>query len=432
MMSGMTVQTAVAGCNCRLDRIGAACLLALALAAPARAQVFTGRIDVTVEDPTGARLPGVVVELSGPEVQTQVADAAGQAHFLSLPVGVYTVKVSLTGFAPETNSHVEVVSGASTALDVKLKVAGGSETVNVVAVTRAVDVRRATTTVNISLTEMQELPTARDPWALLETVPTVFLDRVNVGGSESGQQANYNAKGAQNTDNQWTLDGVPVTDMGDSLVRPRHASGASAFYYDFDALQEMAITTGGADAQNAKDQTGRDAGPTRPIETTWTQGGPTRYYKGEGNFIVRKGLFASVKGGYVSAGFDLVPAGGLAKDYYIDSGGVAHNTYYQYQTSRPQLYFGGDASYFSGINEVKFGASWRRTSAETQQMWPASHLIATWDQYPNMLVQVARDYNSVTSAHYSSAYVTDTLSVDRLTLTGGLRFDWQSSSLGAA
>src|SRR5207248_9706805 len=87
--------------------------------------------------------------------------------------------------------------------------------------------------------------------ALLETVPTVFLDRVNVGGSESGQQANYNAKGAQNTDNQWTLDGVPVTDMGDNLVRPRNASGASAFYYDFDALQEMAITTGGADAQNA-------------------------------------------------------------------------------------------------------------------------------------------------------------------------------------
>src|SRR5262245_10887970 len=471
MMNGMT------------RRIGAVCLLVLALAAPARAQLFTGRIDVTVEDQTGSRLLGVVVQVSGPEEQSQVTDTEGQAHFLSLPVGVYTVRLSLTGFAPETNSHVEVVSGASTALDVKLKVAGGSETVNVVAVTPAVDVRRATTTVNISMTEMQELPTARDPWALLGTVPTVFLDRVNVGGSESGQQANYNAKGAQNTDNQWTLDGVPVTDMGDNVVRPRHASGASAFYYDFDALQEMAITTGGADAQNAtggvqvnivlrrgtnlphgslryffendslqsvnmstdlaaalgdstgrgnrtesyrdygfdlggpllkdkvfvwgtmgrtgidlltlnglstktsfdniafkaegrlnnavrgnfafyenaKDVDGRDAGPTRPVETTWTQGGPSRFYKGEGNLIARKALFASVKGAYVHSGFDLIPAGGLAKDYYIDAGGVAHNTYYRYETSRPQLYFGGDGSFFSGINEVKFGASWRRT-----------------------------------------------------------------------
>ena len=536
------------------SRLVVCCLLAVCVALPARAQVFTGRIDVTVEDQTGSRLPGAVVELSGPETETQIADAEGQAHFLNLPVGVYTVKLSLTGFTPETNSHVEVVSGASTALDVRLKVAGGSETVNVIAVTPAVDVRRATTTVNISMEEMQELPTARDPWALLATVPTVYLDRVNVGGSESGQQANYNAKGAQNTDNQWTLDGVPITDMGDNLVRPRYASGASSFYYDFDTLQEMAVTTGGADAQNAtggvqvnvvlrkganlphgsaryfyesknlqsvnissdlaaalgdttgkgnridnyhdygfdlggpllkdsvwvwgamgrsaidlltlnglstdttfhntafkaegkwtdsvrgnfafydnaKEVDGRDAGPTRPPETTWSQSGPSRFYKGEGDFVVAKGLFASVRGAYVSAGFELIPAGGLTKDFYFDAGGVAHNTYYQYQTNRPQHYFGGDASYFTGINEVKFGASWRGTSADTQQIWPGSHLVATWDQYPNMLVQVARNYSSVTSARYLNAYLTDTLSLVRLTLTGGLRFDWQTSSLGAA
>jgi len=36
---------------------------------------------------------------------------------------------------------------------------------------------------------------------------------------------------------------VPVTDMG--------ATGSSAFYYDFDSFQEMAVTTGGADASNA-------------------------------------------------------------------------------------------------------------------------------------------------------------------------------------
>ena len=98
--------------------------------------------------------------------------------------------------------------------------------------------------------ELQELPNPRDPWAVMQTVPTVYIDRVNVGGSESGQQSNYNAKGAQATDNTWSIDGVPVTDMGDNLVRPEHASGSSAFYYDFDSFQEMAITTGGADAQN--------------------------------------------------------------------------------------------------------------------------------------------------------------------------------------
>ena len=102
----------------------------------------------------------------------------------------------------------------------------------------------------MTLDELQSIPTARDPWVVMQTVPTVYLDRVNVGGAESGQQSNYNAKGAQDTDNTWSIDGVPVTDMGDSISRPRHASGSSAFYYDFDSLQEMAITTGGADAQN--------------------------------------------------------------------------------------------------------------------------------------------------------------------------------------
>src|SRR5712671_4869883 len=101
----------------RMIAAAAACLVALALASPARAQVFTGRIDVTIDDASGGRLPGVSVELSGPSEQTQLSDAEGQAHFLNLPVGVYTVKLSLVGFAPHTSSNVEVTSAASTALE---------------------------------------------------------------------------------------------------------------------------------------------------------------------------------------------------------------------------------------------------------------------------------------------------------------------------
>ena len=87
-----------------------------------------------------------------------------------------------------------------------------------------------------------------------------------------------------------------------------------------------------------------------------------------------------------------MPVGGLVTDYYIDDGGVAHNTYYQYQSTRPQHYAGGDASYFAGVHELKFGGGWRKTPVQTQQTWPASHMVATWDSYPNMFVQVARDY----------------------------------------
>ena len=535
----------------RTAATAAALMLALGLASPARAQVFIGRVDVSIEDPTGGRVPGATVDLTGPVSQTQVADALAQTHFLNLPVGIYTVKASLPGFTPSINSNVEVLSGASTSLVTRMGVADGVATVNVTAVTSAVDFKRATTTTHVTAEELQSVPNARDPWVVMQTVPAVYMDRVNVGGSESGQQSNYNAKGAQATDNTWSIDGVPVTDMGDSVIRPEQATGSSAFYYDIDTFREIAITTGGADAQNPtagvqlnivlkngqdkphgglryyveneklqdvnitpalaaalgntsgkgnrtdkyqdygfdlggpllqnvvwvwgavsktaidlltlnglsdntaftnyalkadgklndrvrgnftfyendKTKTGRDAGPTRTIETTWDQTGPSHLYKGEGSFIGGRNFFASAKGAYVAAGFLLTPAGGLATDYYVDDGGVAHNTYYQYQSTRPQHYAGGDASYFAGVHELKFGGAWRKTPVQTQQTWPASHLVAAWNGYPTMLVQVARDYQANTDAAQISGYVTDTISLGRLTLTGGVRLDRQTSSL---
>src|SRR5260370_41731005 len=65
----------------------AALVVAFGFVSTASAQVFAGRVDVTIEDSTGGRLPGVSVDLTGPVNQTQVTDAQGQAHFLNLPVG---------------------------------------------------------------------------------------------------------------------------------------------------------------------------------------------------------------------------------------------------------------------------------------------------------------------------------------------------------
>ena len=63
---------------------------------------------------------------------------------------------------------------------------------------------------------------------------------MNVGGAESGQQSNYQAKGA----------GEPATTPGTSTASPitdMSALGSSPTYYDFDMFQEMQVTTGGAD-----------------------------------------------------------------------------------------------------------------------------------------------------------------------------------------
>ena len=62
----------------------ACAVMALAIAAPSAAQVSTGRIDASIADSTGAVLPGVTVDISGPQNQSAVTDTLGEAHFLNL------------------------------------------------------------------------------------------------------------------------------------------------------------------------------------------------------------------------------------------------------------------------------------------------------------------------------------------------------------
>src|SRR5262249_12348047 len=58
-------------------------------------------------------------------------------------------------------------------------------------------------------------------------------------GQVDGQQANFAGKGAQFTDTMWNLDGVVITDTT--------SYGASSEYFDFDAFDQINVTTGGGD-----------------------------------------------------------------------------------------------------------------------------------------------------------------------------------------
>ena len=223
--------------------LGLALALALIGARPAAAQtLFQGRIDVTVQDAQDRAVPGATVEIAGPATQQQVTDTSGEAHFLNLAPGVYTLTVSLQGFNTYRNETVRVAAGTSVPLKATLQVGGVTETVQVNREAPVVDPARHTVTTGVSYEELQQLPTARDPWVVLQTIPGVVVDRVNVGGAESGQQSNYLAKGAGLADNTWNLDGIPVTDFA--------ATGSSPTYYNFDMFQEMSVTTGGASATN--------------------------------------------------------------------------------------------------------------------------------------------------------------------------------------
>jgi hypothetical protein len=220
----------------------AAALAALFLAVfalPSSAQVFTGRVDVTALDSTGAVLPGVTVELSGVQSASATTDTTGQAHFLNLAPGKYMVTAKLKGFGDYKNDNVPVAAGSTVNLRMGMAIGGVATSVNVKAETPLIEPKKETVSTTVNLDQLQNIPSSRDPWVVLQTVPSVIVDRVNVGGAESGQQSTYQAKGASGGDNSWNIDGISVTDMS--------ALGSTSTYYDFDMFQEMNITTGGSD-----------------------------------------------------------------------------------------------------------------------------------------------------------------------------------------
>lgn len=252
--------------NRKSMRVILAALILAVFAMPASAQVYTGRIDVTAVDSTGAVLPGVTVEITGAQKTTQVTDARGEAHFLNLAPGKYAVTAKLQGFGDYKNDSVQVATGAGTTVRATMSVGGLATTENVKAETPMVDTKKEAVATSVSLDELQNIPSSRDPWVVLQTVPGVIVDRVNVGGAESGQQSSFQAKGASGADNTWNMDGIAITDMS--------ATGASPTYYDFDMFQEMNVTTGGADVTTA----------TPGVSLNFVLRGGTNVYKGSGRY----------------------------------------------------------------------------------------------------------------------------------------------------
>jgi hypothetical protein len=222
-------------------------LLAVSFAA---AQIRTGTIYGKVTDTEKTPLPGVTVTLSSNILAplTTITSAKGMFRFLSLSsANDYQLTAELTGFKKASKTGIIVTIGANVEIDLTMEMGKVEEEVTVTAVSPVVDTKKTAVGSNVNKEAMQSLPTARDPWVVLQLVPGVIVDRENVGGNESGQQSGFIAKGDtssarisgnQGANNTWSIDGIDITDPA--------ALGGSAPYYDFDMFEELQIQTGGA------------------------------------------------------------------------------------------------------------------------------------------------------------------------------------------
>ena len=98
------------------------------------AQTFNGNIAGTVQDASGATIPGASVRIESPSTgltRSTLASATGEFLFAELPVGKFNLSVTRVGFATSRYDNVEVAVSKTTNLIVSLGVAQQAATVEV-------------------------------------------------------------------------------------------------------------------------------------------------------------------------------------------------------------------------------------------------------------------------------------------------------------
>lgn len=213
-----------------------AVVLGCFVAAPMIAQSgqSTGGIHAKVVDEQEAVLRGVSVTVKGPgAAQTVVTDSRGEFRVINLSPGIYTLVLAQEGFAEVSWENVTVALGKDTELTIPMLISLVTAAITITDEAPLIDTRRIVTGAAVSQQELRNIPTARDPWVILQTIPGIQLDRMNVGGSESGSQSIVSSKGSSG--GSFQVDGVNL------------GQGGSQVYYDFDSFQEMQVITGGSD-----------------------------------------------------------------------------------------------------------------------------------------------------------------------------------------
>ena len=199
----------------------------------------SGNIFGTVVGTDGGALPGVTVTLTGGGApQTTVTDAQGRFRFINLSPDTYSLTAELAGMGQATRGGITVNIGRNAEVTMTLN-PSLAQTITVTAEAPLLDTRRTGTGATVTEVELEEVPTARDPWVILQQVPGVLMDRINVGGNESGQQSQFVSKGVSGDQATYSVDGVNTTDM--------IATGGSSGYYDFGSFEEIQVATGGTD-----------------------------------------------------------------------------------------------------------------------------------------------------------------------------------------
>jgi len=191
-------------------------VLLLARAASANAQSFFGTVVGTINDASGAAVPGAAVAIINAgtsERRTAQTDADGNYQFVNLTPGQYRVEVEKQGFRRLVRENVVVEVQSTVRIDAAMQVGELSQVVEVTAQTPLLQTENASLGQVVEARKVLEMPlNGRNVFSLVALVPGV------VPGGQSSQTptgtnpfawANFQIGGGQANQSASYIDGAP-------------------------------------------------------------------------------------------------------------------------------------------------------------------------------------------------------------------------------
>src|SRR5262249_21231942 len=193
-------------------------LLLTALARAESAQGFHGGVRGAAHDPGGV-VPGVEITLTNESTnlkRSTVTNDRGEYVFAAVEPGTYTLKATIQGCKTIEHRGLRVGTQEFLVMDLALEVGAVQESVTVTGESPVIESANASRGTVLDSMTLQTLPApGRNAFMIGVTVPTV----IPTGDTQfNRQQDQTNASllslgGGTRRGNNYTLDGVPITDM---------------------------------------------------------------------------------------------------------------------------------------------------------------------------------------------------------------------------
>lgn len=229
------------------------------IALPARAQVVTGTISGTVEDPSGAVVSGATVILTNEgthAAQQAITTATGAFRFTLLPIGHYDLEISKAGFRKLKLSDAAVDANIEHSVGaVRMELGPTSESVEVSAAPALIEATQAQVTEAISGEVLQTYAGVGENEGadfIALTLPGVADSRDNNFSNTNGVGFSVNGIRGRNNDQQ--IDGQNNNDNS--------VAGPALFVGDTEFVNEYQATT-----DNFGPEYGRNSGSVINIVT---------------------------------------------------------------------------------------------------------------------------------------------------------------------